>query len=317
MQRVTITDVRTIADGVRTFTLACGDASCLPAWEPGAHIDVHLPSGTVRQYSLCGDPADRTKYVVAVLQNVDGRGGSLEMHGLRHGQEIGISSPRNNFPLLPAERYVFIAGGIGITPILPMIEQVDRQGTSWRLVYGGRTRRSMAFIDRLDHLGGDVTVVAEDTHGYPDLPTILSPAEPDTLIYCCGPAGLLDAVEKQCGGEWEAGALNTERFSSPDRNKLPDVHEDGGTVELQLGVEGPVVSVAADQTLLDAMIAAGCDVMYSCQEGICGSCEIAVVAGDPDHRDSLLTAAQRNEGLMLPCVSRSRSTRLVVDVEPP
>lgn len=311
---VSIESTEEIASGIRHLRLVPADGQALPAWSPGAHVDVILPSGLIRQFSLCGSPEDLSGYDIAVLREVDGRGGSAEVHTLQAGDQLFIVGPRNRFPLHDAKEYVFIAGGIGITPILPMIEHVNDLGREWRLVYGGRSRTTMAFVDRVGQWGDRATIVPEDESGLLDLQRILAPV-PGALVYCCGPAGLLAAVEATCAATWPPDVLNLERFL-PEGTSV-STPGDNGTFEVQLGLDGPVVPIPADDSILHTLLDAGVDCLYSCEEGTCGSCETQVLDGTPEHRDSLLSEESRASGCMLICVSRARSQRLVLDLEPP
>ncbi|MDE3722916.1 PDR/VanB family oxidoreductase [Nocardiopsis sp. N85] len=300
------------ADGVVALTLARPDGGRLPDWAPGAHIDLVLPGGLTRQYSLCGDRWDARTYRVAVLREPEGRGGSALVHDhLREGDPVGLGGPRNNFPMAPAEEYHFIAGGIGITPLLPMIVQADLLGVPWRLLYGGRTRASMAFVDALVTAHGDrVTVVAEDEHGRPDIPAWLSAPSSDAKVYSCGPPGLLAAVARACA-DLPAGRVRTERFVATD----PNPGTGGRAFEVELRRSGITITVGTEQNLLHELGRAGARVLSSCRQGLCGTCETAVLDGVPDHRDSLLDEAERAAGdRMLVCVSRARSQRLVLDL---
>jgi ferredoxin-NADP reductase len=283
----------------------------LPDWTPGAHIDVVLAGGLVRQYSLCGDRWDAHHYRIGVLREPDGSGGSAFVHDrLAVGDRVAIGGPRNNFPLVPARRYLFIAGGVGITPILPMLHQADLIGADWQLLYGGRTRMSMAFTGELAGYGDRVTVVPQDEHGLLDLDAWLPEPAADVKVYCCGPAPLLAAVEARCAA-WPAGRLRIERFvpavlPEPARNEPFDV---------ELRRTGQHVTVASGQSVLDAVRAAGVPVLSSCRQGTCGTCETSVLAGMPDHRDSITDDLDRERGdRMFPCVSRSLSDRLVLDL---
>ncbi|MFF5985431.1 PDR/VanB family oxidoreductase [Streptomyces olindensis] len=295
------------ADGVLALTLRHPLGEPLPAWEPGAHVDVLLGPGLERQYSLCGDPADGTAWRIAVLREPDGRGGSAHVHEqVREGDKIRVRGPRNNFRLEPARRYRFVAGGIGITPILPMLAAAEAAGAEWTLLYGGRTRRSMAFGEELLRYGDRVTVAPEDETGLLDLPSVLDDVPEDTLVYCCGPGPLLDAVEARC----PSGVLRVERFR-------PKEQETGGDTEfeVELARSGRTLTVTPDVSVLDAVRAAGVEVLYSCTEGTCGTCETDVLDGEPDHRDSVLTDDERAAGeTMLICVSRCRGKRLVLDL---
>ncbi|AXE90045.1 PDR/VanB family oxidoreductase [Streptomyces sp. Go-475] len=295
------------ADGVLALTLRHPLGEPLPAWEPGAHVDVLLGPGLERQYSLCGDPADRTAWRIAVLREPDRRGGSAHVHErVAEGDEIRVRGPRNNFRLEPAPRYRFVAGGIGITPILPMLAAAEAAGAEWTLLYGGRTRASMAFGEELARYGDRVTIAPEDETGLLDLPSVLDDVPEDTLVYCCGPGPLLDAVEARC----PSGVLRVERFR-------PKEQETGGATEfeVELARSGRTLTVTPDVSVLDAVRAAGVEVLYSCTEGTCGTCETDVLDGEPDHRDSVLTDEERAAGeTMLICVSRCRGKRLVLDL---
>lgn len=298
----------TAADGVLALTLRHPLDEPLPTWEPGAHIDVALGPGLERQYSLCGDPADRRAWRIAVLREAAGRGGSAYVHGeLRSGDKVRVRGPRNHFPLEPASRYRFVAGGIGITPILPMLAAAEEAGAEWTLLYGGRARDTMAFTRELGRYGDRVTIVPEDESGLLDLASVLDGVPEDTLVYCCGPAPLLDAVEARC----PAGILRLERFRPKEAGAgSPDTE-----FEAVLARSGRTVAVPPGVSVLDAVRAAGVEVLFSCTEGTCGTCETDVVEGEPDHRDSVLTDEERAAGeTMLICVSRCRGRRLVLDL---
>lgn len=295
------------AEGVLALTLRHPLGEPLPAWEPGAHIDVVLGPGLERQYSLCGDPADRDAWRIAVLREPAGRGGSAHVHEqLGQGDKVRVRGPRNHFALKPAPRYRFIAGGIGITPILPMLAEAEARGAEWTLLYGGRTRNSIAFTEELGRYGDRVTVAPQDETGLLDLASALDDVPEGTLVYCCGPGALLDAVEARC----PAGVLHLERFT-------PKEQESGGNTEfeVELAQSGRTVTVPSDVSVLDAVCAAGVEVLFSCTEGTCGTCETDVLEGDPDHRDSVLTAEEQEAGeTMMICVSRCRGKRLVLDL---
>ncbi len=312
-----VRQVRWEADGVVSLELVDPVGRALAPWEPGAHLDLALPSGLVRQYSLCGDPANRHAYTVAVLKEAASRGGSKEIHETPLvGRRLTVRGPRNQFRLVDADRYVFLAGGIGVTPIVPMVAEAAARGRPYRLVYGGRTRTSMAFLDRLAAPGGgEVEVLPEDEAGWPDLDAILSAAPPGTAVYCCGPAGMIAAVEEACDRLLEPGALHVERFTAPlaPTDGVAEA-EPGETFEVELARSGVVLTVPPDRTLLRAVLDAVPSHLYSCEEGYCGTCEARVLDGDPDHRDTVLTEEERAEGKMILCVGRSRSPRLVLDL---
>ncbi|MCM2580000.1 PDR/VanB family oxidoreductase [Streptomyces meridianus] len=302
--------------GVVSLTLRRPGGGMLPPWEPGAHIDLVLEPDLVRQYSLCGDPADPDAWRIAVLREPAGRGGSARVQdSLAVGSRVAVRGPRNHFALEPAERYLFVAGGIGITPILPMIRAAEAAGARWRLLYGGRTRASMAFLDRLDAYGERVHVAPQDETGLLDVAPHLDAAGPDALVYCCGPEPLLAAVEKLCAGR-QSGALRVERFGAVGAPAVAEASpEDGGSFDVVLARSGLSLTVPPGTTVLEAVEQAGVDVLSSCREGTCGTCETDVVEGEPDHRDALLTEEERAEGAsMMICVSRCRGPRLVLDL---
>ncbi len=309
------------ADGVLSLRLVHPDGADLPAWRPGAHLNVKTPSGLVRQYSLFGDATDRSSYSVAVLLAEQGRGGSRELHNtVLVGRTIRVRGPRNHFELEDAPRYLFLAGGIGITPIVAMVREVSRRGVPWRLVYGGRSRRSMAFLRELAALGGEnVEVVPQDEKGLLDLKATLNGTAEDTAVYCCGPEGMIRAAEEHCAALLPPGALRIERFGAPMSAARAGVaaaaEADGGAFEVELRRTGAVLPVPPDRTLLDVVREAVPDVLYSCEDGFCGSCETHVLEGIPEHHDSILTKKQQEKGdTMMICVGRSKSARLVLDL---
>lgn len=270
-----------------------------------------LGNDLVRQYSLCGDPADTAEYRVAVLDEAAGRGGSRWIHAELHvDRELELRGPRNHFPLVDARHYVFVTGGIGITPIVAMIERVQRRGLPWTLVYGGRRRSSMAFADDLAARGPHVQLWPEDELGLIDLPAVLGDPRPGTAVYCCGPEPLLSAVEEVRGRSWPPGSLHLERFTSVEVDTSGDV-----AFEVELAADGRTLVVPADRSVLDVLRDAGIDILSSCQEGTCGTCEVAIVEGAADHRDTVLTEEEQTENAcMMVCVSRAVCPRLVLDL---
>lgn len=302
---------RAVSDGVVSLELGLSSGEELPAWQPGAHIDVVLPNGLVRQYSLSGAVDNRTSWRIGVLREPDGRGGSEWIHEhAQAGTRLRFRGPRNNFPLLDSPRYLFIGGGVGITPLLPMIAGADAAGADWTLHYGGRTRESMAFLDELDRYGERVELRPQDRFGMLDLAAILGEPTPSTLVYCCGPAGLIDAVEEYCRS-WPAGSLHVERFAAKD---VPHEGEDR-EIEVELAASGMTLIVPAERSILEAVEKSGAAVLSSCTEGICGTCETTVLDGEVDHRDSVLTDDERAENdTMMICVSRAKGDRLVLDL---
>lgn len=305
--RLTVRRMTWEAEGVLSVELIHPDGKPLPAWTPGAHLDVHA-GGQVRQYSLCGDPHTPDVYRVGVLNEPASRGGSRFVHTqLRPGQQITVSEPRNHFVLEDAPSYVFVAGGIGITPLLAMAREAARRGAEWRMVYGGRSRASMAFTGELDALGGDVTLVPQDEHGHIDLDSVLAELPAGALVYSCGPEPLLAAVEQRCPED----RLRLERFAAPTVERTREEE----TFEVECRTSGTTLTVGAGTSVLEAAEAAGLTVDNSCRDGICGSCETRVLEGTPDHRDFLLSEAERAAGAsMMICVSRCASGRLVLDL---
>ena len=304
----------TVADGVVTLALADPDGAELPEWTAGAHVDLVLGDGLVRQYSLCGSTSNRSEWVIGVLLDPDSRGGSRFVHDeLREGASVRVRGPRNHFPLAHSPRYQFIAGGIGITPLLPMIEAAEARGADWRLLYGGRERASMAFLDELERYGERVTVSPRaEREGRLDLRSVLAEPQEDTLVYCCGPEGLLEAVEEACQ-PWPADTLRIERFSAkPLEEPAPGALE---TFEVECQRSGVTLTVPADRSIYEVVEEAGVDVLGSCMEGVCGTCECDLIEGEADHRDSVLSDAEKARGdVIMVCVSRSRSERLVLDI---
>ena len=304
-----------VADGVVTVTLADPSGADLPEWAPGAHIDLLMTPSLVRQYSLCGDTANRAEWQVGVLLDPNSRGGSQFVHDKLHeGATVRVRGPRNHFPLVGSPRYLFVAGGIGITPMMPMIAAAEAAGADWRLLYGGRTRSSMAFVDEFERRGDRVAVCARDAQANfrGNLDSVLSEPAENTLVYCCGPEGLLTAVEQACK-TWPEGSLHIERFSAKAIEEPSTGALESFDVECQRS--GVTLTVPQEKTIYQICEEAGVDVLGSCMEGVCGTCECDIIDGEADHRDSVLNDAEKaaNETIMI-CVSRSLSERLVLDL---
>jgi ferredoxin-NADP reductase len=291
---------------VVALTLADPDGGLLPSWTPGAHIDVRLPSGRRRQYSLCGPPGRRTEYRIAVRRIADGGGGSIEMHDtLGVGDTCEFEGPRNAFYLVTDEQDVlFVIGGIGVTPILPMIRLAHQHGINWRAIYAGRGRDWMPLLDEVMAVDGDrVTVWADDEQGrFPTTDELLAGAGPTTAVYVCAPTAVLEAVRAARNAQVDA-PLHYERFSPP-----PVV--DGIPFELELARSKRVLSVPANRSALAVMLDREPATPYSCQQGFCGTCKVKVLAGQVDRRGR----TPESDHEMLVCVSRAKSSdRVVID----
>lgn len=299
------------ADGVITLRLADSQGEALPAWAPGSHLDLRLGNGMERQYSLCSRYEADT-WRIAILRETHGRGGSAWIHdNLNVGSLVATRGPRNHFPLVDAPDYLFIGGGIGVTPLIPMLgEVIATKDASWRFVYGGRRRASMAFRDRLEPLGA--VIWPEDEKGLIPLADILADVSETTAIYCCGPEPLLAAVEAACA-QRGLPAPHVERFSPKPIDTSAEADDHSFTVVVaSSGVE---YSIPADRSIAEVLQEAGVPLMTSCAEGVCGTCETQVIEGEIIHRDSLLTEEDRAEGIyMMPCVSRCAGDRLVLDL---
>ncbi|GAA5064375.1 PDR/VanB family oxidoreductase [Nocardia callitridis] len=305
---VVVESVRTEAEDVRVVHLVAPDGGRLPTWTPGSHLDVFLPSGRQRQYSLCGDPADRRQYRIAVRRIADGGGGSCEVHeALLPGAALRIRGPRNGFSFVnTAPTYLFVAGGIGITPILPMVRVAAAAGARWKLVYLGRSRATMPFLPELVGYGDNVEVYPDDEYGIADIPEVIARAEPGAAVYVCGPPPVLAAAQRCTFAVNPTASLHTERFSA-----APVL--DGEPFELRLARTATTVTVGADETALAAVRRVFPGVAYSCQQGFCGTCKVAVLAGEVEHRDRILLDAERKDR-MLTCVSRAAGDSLVLDL---
>ncbi|MFA7439040.1 2Fe-2S iron-sulfur cluster-binding protein [Castellaniella sp.] len=306
--------------GLELVDLAGG---LLPAYEPGAHIDVHLPGGCIRQYSLAGDARQTRHYEIAVLREVESRGGSVAAHErVREGDILLISAPRNRFPLMAASCSLLFAGGIGITPLLSMARALHAQGAALQLHYSCREPARMAYRDELQALLPPEQLYlyfdqAEppDRAGHPDIPAIVGSVDRDVQVYICGPAGYIDWVRGQVA---EAGVVESrvryERFAlgAADRPMLTD---EDVAFEVELASTGEVFEIPADESITSALDRQGVYIPVSCEEGICGTCLTGVCAGTPDHRDTYLTDEEHEANdQFTPCVSRALTPRLVLDL---
>ncbi|MBB3149608.1 vanillate O-demethylase ferredoxin subunit [Phyllobacterium trifolii] len=307
-----VASVERPVEDVKLFTLQALYGERLPPAEPGAHIDVHLPGGEIRQYSLvdCGDALHQ--YRIAVKRIKDGRGGSAWLHDTFDvGHEIMMSPPRNNFPLdETGTDYIFIAGGIGITPVLPMIERVEMLGRRWTLHYAVQRHEHALFRKVLSDYGGKVIFYTsrESNPSRLDLHAVLSAAQPDARVYCCGPAPMLQAF-RHMTANWPSGRARMEAFEA-----LEESDRSGGFV-VELSRSGLSLNIGTGQTILEAILEAGVDVPSSCRDGVCGTCETRVLAGVPDHRDVYLTVEEQDAGdRIMVCCSGCRGDRLVLDL---
>jgi tetrachlorobenzoquinone reductase len=298
------------APGVLSLELVAPDGRDLAGFGPGAHVDLHLGKGVVRQYSLCGDPADRRSYRVAVRDVTGGLGSGTIHRQLRPGALVKVAGPRNNFPLVPAPRYLFVAGGIGITPLLPMMREATRAATPWSLLYCVRRADAAPFMHELRELRGAITLHVSEDGTRLDPFSRLGVPEPGTLLYCCGPAALMTVVE-EATADWPAGSVQFEWFTPRSRPE----DETSGAFQVVCAISGVTLSVPPDRSILDMLTEAGIEVPRSCEQGICGTCECQVLEGEADHRDSILSTAERaaNQSMMV-CVSRAKSPRLVLDL---
>lgn len=299
------------AHDVLSLELDDPSGALLPEWTPGAHIDLRFANGVERQYSLCSDPADLRTWRVAVLAETPSRGGSRYVHQtLRAGDPVTASVPINHFELAEATGYVFLAGGIGITPILPMIAEAERRNIPWRLAYLGTRSDGMAFASA-PHLSAETArLVSRDREERLDLAAWIGLVPEGTGVYACGPARMLDELEALSAG-WPQGTLHLERFQA----KVFGESQGADTFEVEAKASGLIVTVERGCSILEMLEQAGIGVPSSCLEGVCGTCETTVIDGAPEHRDSILTPEEResNETMMI-CVSRSLDSTLVLDI---
>ena len=308
---------RPAAQGIVELTLEPLPGQSLPAFAAGSHLDLHLPGGLVRPYSLCNDPAETHRYMLGVLREETSRGGSAAVHdALQVGQTLAASQPRNHFALQPTPAHkLLLAGGIGITPVLSMARQLVRENRPFQLIYAGRSRERMAFIDELGSgaLAAHTRVHAADTQGPLDLGALLDAQPQGTELYVCGPLGFMDAVfEAATQRGWDASRLHRELFGA-----APAAAAEGAdsAFEIEIAGTGQIVPVPVGCTAAKALQDAGLPLYTSCEQGVCGTCLTRVISGTPDHRDQYLTPEeQAANDQFLPCCSRARCARLVVEL---
>ena len=303
------------AAGVLSFDLRPVGDVALPAFSAGAHIDVHLGGGVIRSYSLLNSQDERHRYVIAVQREEQGRGGSRAMHDLRVGQQVAIAGPRNNFALTEsAPHSVLVAGGIGITPLWSMVQRLQALGRSWELHYCVRTRAQAALLEQIEALPaaarGRVHLNFDHEPGgrMLDLAQLASAHPAGTHFYCCGPTAMLEAFQRATAGR-PRECVHLEYFASPNEAAT------AGGFTIQLARRGQSLPVPEGRSILQTLLDAGIDVPYSCMDGICGSCEVRVIAGEPEHRDLVLSPEQQaaNKTMMI-CCSGSKTETLVLDL---
>jgi vanillate O-demethylase ferredoxin subunit len=304
------------AEGICTYELVRTDGQPLPAFEAGAHIDVHLGEHLIRQYSLCNAPGETQRYQIGVLRDVDSRGGSLAMHDhVEAGSVLQISEPKNHFPLVEAKRTLLLAGGIGVTPILAMAETLAARGADFQMHYCARSPERTAFRDRIAQ-----SKFVDDVHFHfdsgdaaqkLDVATVLAKPDADTHLYVCGPAGFIEFVLGSAKAQgWPAAQLHVEYFSAAAVDTTGD-----RAFDVKLASSGKVVTVPAGRTVIQVLAEQGVEIPYSCEEGVCGTCLTRVIEGEPDHRDMYMTDEEHAENKeFTPCCSRSKTPVLVLDL---
>lgn len=302
-----------VADGIRSFDLVSPPGRLLPAFTPGAHIRVRTPAGGVRKYSLCNHPDERNRYVIAVKRDASGRGGSISMvDSAAEGDVVAVSEPENAFRMSRGARsYLFIAGGIGITPILSMIRSLQGLDAKWQLVYLTRSRAMTPFVEELKELGTGNQIRIHHDEGDPgrvlDLWPWLEKPQTEQHVYCCGPRPLMDAV-KDMSGHWNAGRVHFESFTDGSVARKND-----HPFTVHLSRSGKTLQVAVGQSILEAARAAGVKVAASCESGTCGTCRTRLLSGQADHRDMVLMPEEQTSQIMV-CVSRAQGGELTLDL---
>jgi len=297
------------ARDIKSFSFRRVDGATFPTAEPGAHIDVHLPSGAIRQYSLYETGSALSEYKIAVKIDANGRGGSKELARLPVGQVMKVGAPRNNFPLVPTTgRVVLLAGGIGITPIYSMVSALASQSKPYQLYYCCASRADAAFAKELAAMPNASIHYDDEAGGLFDIKAVIAGMDADDHIYCCGPSGML-SVFKELTAKMPSSQVHFEAFANED------VKSSGSKFIVELKRSGQVFEIGENDTIIDTLMEAGVYVPNSCQQGVCGSCETVVLEGIPDHRDSVLTDEDKADGrIMMICCSRAKTERLVLDL---
>ena len=310
------------AEGINTYEMVDPQGRELPPFIAGSHIDVHLPGGLVRQYSLCNDPSERNRYCIGVLKDPKSTGGSRAMHeNLRVGDAIKVSEPRCNFRLVEDARYhLLLAGGIGVTPMIAMIERLTSMGAEFAMHYCTRSERLTAFRDRLSALVSDGKVIHHYDGGDPsrglDIATLLAEPKEGTHLYYCGPSGFMEAVKK-ASGHWPEGTVHFEYFkpTPSDKERFANSGEAQVEFHVQLGRDGETYLVPPGKTIVQVLRENSVEVETSCEAGTCGTCKTRYLDGEPEHYDYVLTNGERKEWVMI-CCARSRTRVLVLDLLP-
>lgn len=321
---VRVRSITYLGEQINAYEVVSLEGEELPEFTAGSHIDLYFRDGRVRQYSLCGDPRERRRYVFAVQREEHGRGGSKAIFELVHpGRILAISAPRNNFPLREAAgHHILIAGGIGVTPIVSMVHRLCSMGASFELHYGVRTRQKLAFGEELRSLAGErleVYIDGGDPRRGMSVEGIVAKAVPDAHIYCCGPAGLMRAV-KAATARLPADRVHFEHFEAPasapgvPRELLGDERDTIGVgFQIRLARSGRVFDVPNDKSIVQVLREHGIEVPTSCESGLCGTCRTRYLAGEPDHRDYVLDDEARRHDVLI-CCARSKSPSLVLDL---
>ena len=312
---VRVKSIHREADGILAYELVHPEAGRLPAFTAGAHIEIHIRDGLKRQYSLCNAPGERHRYVIAVLKEKTGGGGSKAMHeDVREGDLLTISEPRNHFPLAgrEADFHLLLAGGIGVTPMMAMIESLEVTQARWAMHYCTRNLESMAFRARLEPLIAAGKVTLHHDGGDPsqglDIRSLLSDYEAGTHVYCCGPPGFMSAVKASVGA-WPPKSVHFEYFTAA----ADDSNFVNKPFQIKIKHTGAVLDVPADQTIVDVLRAHGFAIDTDCEDGYCGTCITRYLDGEPEHRDTVLSDVERKNYVMV-CCARAKGAPLVLDL---
>jgi vanillate O-demethylase ferredoxin subunit len=310
---VRVAQVRREAEDIVSIELVDPAGEALPAFEAGAHVDVHVPGGLLRQYSLCNDPVERHRYVIAVLREPEGRGGSAALHQIREGETLTISHPRNHFPLAgrEARSHLLLAGGIGVTPMMAMLASLNARGSDYRMHYCTRSPERTVFLDRLTPDIQAGRVILHHDGGDPskglDIAILLATYEPGTHLYYCGPPGFMTAV-KNAVGAWPPHTVHFEYFTAPEHEPL-----ENAPFQIKIESTGQVFEVSAEDSIVDVLRAHGFAIDTDCREGYCGTCITRYVGGSPEHRDTVLSEKERKNYVMI-CCARAQESPLVLDL---